>query len=221
MCRESQPLLHPFQGRKAGREASCCPSTSQREREVEEKDPVWIWHLETHGETTISSKLCICWSSAAGLTSRGCALLDPYVILCSQSQDPTVGFVGPHQEKAPELKRFPGSSDQATSSSLPQVLLPAEISLSFPPLSHLPGGSGGTCWLWLWWHSKTPWIQAMHPNPPSILQNIPCLWRKASPDMPSAPPAFPHSSLSHQLFPLFPFWSQFPSLTGPQLCKWM
>lgn len=98
-----------LQGRKAGRETSCCPATSQREQEVEEKDPVWIRCSETHGETTISSKLCICWSSAAALTSRGCALLDPYAILCNPSQDPTVGFEGPRQEKAPELKRFPGS----------------------------------------------------------------------------------------------------------------
>lgn len=129
-----------LQGRKAGREASCCPATSQREQEVEEKDPVWIQCSETHGETTISSKLCICWSSAAALTSRGCALLDPYVILCNPCQDPIVGFVGPPQEKAPELKRFPGSYNQAASSFLPQVFLPAETSLSFPPLSHLPGG---------------------------------------------------------------------------------
>lgn len=138
MCRESQPLLHPFQGRKAGTEASCCPATSQQEQEVEKKDPVWIWCLETHGETTISSKLCICWSSAAALTSRACALLDPYVILCNWSQDPTVGFVGPRQERAPEPKRFPGSYNQVEFS-----FLPAETSLSFPPLSHLPGSSNG------------------------------------------------------------------------------
>lgn len=75
--------------------------------------------------------------------------------------------------------------------------------------SHFPqraGGCGGV--------PRSPWIQALHPNPPSILQIIPCLWRKASPDVPSAPTAFPHSSLSCQLFPPFPYWSQFPSLTG-------
>lgn len=201
MCRESQPLLHPFQGRKAGREASCCPATSQREREVEEKDPVWIWHLETHGETTISSKLCICWSSAAGLTSRGCALLDPYVILCSQSQDPTVGFVGPHQEKAPELKRFPGSSDQATSSSLPQVLLPAEISLSFPPPR------------WLWWDLLALAVVAFQdPMDPShasqSTQHPPkhsLSLEKSIPRHALSPPGFPSLFTFTSAFPTFSF----------------
>lgn len=153
MCRDSQPLQHPFQGRKAEREASCCPATSQREQEVEEKDTVWIRRLETHGETTISSKLCICWSPEAALTSRGCALLDPYIVPCNRSQDPAVGFVGPRQEKAPEPKRFPGSYNQAASSFLPQVFLPAERFLSFPPLSWQVAVVGTCSWLWLWWCS--------------------------------------------------------------------
>lgn len=169
--------MHPFQGT----EASCCPATSQQEQEVEEKDSVWIRHLETHGETTISSKLCICWSSAAALTSRACALLVPYVILCNQSQDPTVGFVGPPQEKAPEPKRFPGSYNQAASSFLRQVFLPAEMSFSFPPLSHLPGSSGGDLLVWLWWCSQesmgsSPESQStQHPpkHPLSLQKSIP------------------------------------------------
>lgn len=151
-------ILHPFQGRKAGKAAVLhLPARAGGGGEGSCLDLA----LETHGETTISSKLCICWSSAAALTSRGCALLDPYVTLCNQSQDPTVGFVGPHLENAPEPKRFPGSYNQAASSFLPQVFLTAETSLSFPPLSHRPGSSGGV--------PCSPWTQAVHPNSPSSL----------------------------------------------------
>lgn len=85
--------------------------------------------LETHGETTISSKLRICWSSGAALTGRAGALLDPYVILCSQSQDPTVEFVRPRQERAAEPKRFPGCCKQGC------ILLPAP---GVPPSRDVP-----------------------------------------------------------------------------------
>lgn len=196
------PSCSPSEGGKQGEKHPAVllpPSESRRWR----KDPVWIRRLETHGETTISSKLRICWSSEAALTSRGCALLDPYVIPCNRSQDPTVGFVGPRQEKAPEPKRFPGSYNQAVSPFLPQVFLP------FIPTTLLTGSSGGS-------GPKSP---RLHPNPPSTLQNIPCLWRKATPDVPSAPTIFLHPSLARQLFPPFPYWFQFPSLTGPQLLQ--
>lgn len=72
-----------------------------------------------------------------------CAILDPYVTLCNSSQDLAVGFAGPHQEKAPEPKRFPSSYNQAAASFLPQVFLAAERPFSSPPLCYLAGSCGG------------------------------------------------------------------------------